>query len=223
MADARRGPLSDARRQAAHWCRRHRAGGDGAVATRRRHGQLTRAQELTLIEAMRDRFPDQLDLAGPLWSRQAVAALVERIHNIRLSPAAAARYLRAWGLSTREPVDRACPLCAESVVRWQAEVYPGICRTAQRERADLCWVGKSRLHGINPATEVVSAVSTRGWVRFMVTAEAELPRAFLTRLLPPSGRPVHVVVDASWSCTDWPRRVPDGVVLHPLPCCERAR
>jgi hypothetical protein len=152
-----------------------------------------------------------------------VAALVERLYNIPLSPAAAARYLRAWGISTREPVDRACPLCAEAVVRWQAEVYPTICRTAQKQRAELCWAGKSRLHGTTPATEVVSAVSTRGWVRFMVTAGTELPRDFLYRLVPPTGRPVHVVVDASWSCAEWPRKVPDGVVLHALPSCERGR
>jgi len=221
--DARRSPLSDARRQAAHWCRRYRAGGDGAVAARRRHGVLTRAQETTLIETMRDRFPDQLDLTGPLWNRQTVAALVERLHNIPLSPAAAARYLRAWGLTTREPVDRACPLCAESVVRWQADVYPAISRAAQKQRAEVYWAGKSRLHGVTPATEVVAAISTRGWVRFMVTTEPELPRDFLARLLPAPDRVSHVVADGSWSCAEWPRRVPEGVVLHALPSCERAR
>lgn len=222
--DGRRGSLSDARRQAAHWCRRHRTGGDGTVAAaRRRHGVLTRAQELALIETMRDRFPDQLNLTGPLWSRQSVAALVERLHGIPLSPTAAARYLRAWALTPREPVDRACPLCAEYVLRWQAEAYPTICRTAQSQRADLCWAGKTRLHGITPATDVVSAISTRGWIRFMVTTDPELPRDFLARLLPTSGRPAHVVVDGSWSTPEWPRRVPDGVVLHALPTCERAR
>lgn len=223
VPDGRRGLLGDPRRQAAHWCRRYRAGGDGAVAARRRHGQLSRAQELALIETMRDRFPDQLELDAPLWSRQTVAALVDRLFSISLSPAAAARYLRAWGLSTREPVDRACPLCAESVVRWQAEAYPTICRTAQKQRAEICWAGKSRLHGTTPATEIASAVSTRGWLRFMVTTRPELSRDFLTRLIPQSGRPVHVIVDASWTSTEWPRRAPEGVVLHALPCCERSR
>ncbi|MFC0530917.1 winged helix-turn-helix domain-containing protein [Phytohabitans kaempferiae] len=222
--DARRGSLGDARRQAAHWCRRNRAGGDGTVAAaRRRYGVLTRAQELRLIETIRDRFPDQLKLTGPLWSRQTVAALVERLYGIPLSPAATARYLRAWGLTPREPVDRACPLCAASVVRWQAQEYQAISHTAQRQRAELCWAGKTRLHGVTPATDVVSAVSARGRIRFMVTTEADLPREFLTRLLPTSGRPAHVIVDGSWSCTEWPRRVPEGVVLHALPTCERGR
>ncbi|WP_232074665.1 winged helix-turn-helix domain-containing protein [Phytohabitans suffuscus] len=172
---------------------------------------------------MRDRFPDQLDLPGPLWSRQTVATLAERLHDSPMSPAAAARYLRAWGLTTREPLDRACPLCAAQVVRWQAEVYPTISHTAQKQRAELCWLGKSRLHGVASTTEVVSAVSARGWIRFMFTTSPDLPRAFLSRLLPPSGRPAHVVVDGSWSHPEWPRRAPDGVILHALPCCERVR
>ncbi|MDQ7905648.1 winged helix-turn-helix domain-containing protein [Phytohabitans sp. ZYX-F-186] len=172
---------------------------------------------------MRDRFPDQLDLSGPLWSRQTVATLVERLFDIPLSPAAAGRYLRAWGVTTREPVDRACPLCAESVVRWQVETYPTISRTAQKQRAEIYWAGKSRLHGTTPATEVISAVSTRGWIRFMVTTDPGLPRDFLSRLRPPTGRPAHVVVDASWSYREWPRRAPEGVTLHALPCCERGR
>ncbi|GFJ89393.1 hypothetical protein [Phytohabitans rumicis] len=99
-------------------------------------------------------------------------------------------------------------------------MYPSIARTAQSEPY---WAGRTRLHGVTPATDVVSAVSTRGWVRFMLTTEAGLPPEFLTRLVPPSGRTVHVVVDASWATVDWPRRVPDGVVLHPLPSCERGR
>jgi hypothetical protein len=193
------------------------------AAARRRHGILTRDQEIALIETMRDRFPDQLDLTGPLWSRQSVATLVERLYDIPLSPAAAARYLRAWGLTTREPVDRACPLCAESVVRWQAQVYPTITRAAQEQRAEVYWAGKTRLHGVTPATEVVAAISTRGWVRFMVTTEPDLPRDFLSRLQPTSGRLPHVIADGSWSCAEWPRRAPDGVVLHALPSCERAR
>jgi hypothetical protein len=222
--DARRSPLSDACRQAAQWCRRYRAGGDGAVAAaRRRHGVLTRTQELALIETMRDRFPDQLNLTGPLWSRQSVATLVERLYDVPLSSAAAARYLRAWGITTREPVDRACPLCADDVVRWQAQAYPAISRTAQQHRAEIYWAGKTRLHGVTPTTEVVSAVSIRGWVRFMVTTEPDLPRDLLVRLLPPSGRPAHVVADGSWSYTEWPRRAPEGVVLHALPSCERRR
>lgn len=217
------GLLSDPRRQAWHWCRRYAASGDGAVAARRRHGALTRRQELDLIEKLRDRFPDELDLTGRLWTRQSVAALIERSYGIPLSVTAVARYLRAWGLTPREPIDRACALCADAVVRWQANEYVDIARTAQDQRADLCWAGRTRLHGLAPATDVVSAVSTRGWVRFMVTAEAGLPREFLTRLPGPSGRPVHVIVDGSWPSPELPRRAPDGVVLHPLPSCERGR
>ncbi|BCB79521.1 hypothetical protein GCM10022251_42300 [Phytohabitans flavus] len=105
----------------------------GAVAARRRHNVLARAQELALIETMRDRFPDQLDLNAPLWKASTMSPL---------SPTAAARYLRAWGLSTREPVDRACPLCAESVVRWRQALELGRCRFGPRTASLLRFLGR---------------------------------------------------------------------------------
>lgn len=219
--------LGDGRRSIANWCRRYAGAGDGAIAAaataRRRHGALNREQELHLVETLRDRFPDEFDLPGSLWTRQTVAALVERTYGVALSVPGIARYLRAWGLGPREPVDRACALCAVAVVRWQADHYPTIVRAAQEQRADLYWVGGTRLHGVAPTTEVVAAVSTRGRVRFMVTSEPGLPREFLARLATQAGRPAHVIVDGTWATMDWPRRTPDGVQLHPLPTCERGR
>jgi hypothetical protein len=172
---------------------------------------------------LRDAYPDRFGLAGSLWTRQSVLALVEQVYGIPLSVPAIARYLRAWGLAPREPVDRACALCAMAVVQWQSSRYPEIQQTAQLERAELYWAGRTRLHGVTPATDVVAAVSTRGWVRFQVSGEPTLPREFLSRLASHAGRQAHVVVDGSWATTDWPRRVPDGVVLHALPTCERGR
>ncbi|MEJ3749627.1 winged helix-turn-helix domain-containing protein [Actinomycetes bacterium KLBMP 9797] len=215
--------LGDTRRSAANWCRRYTGAGDGAIAARRRNGALTPAQELHLVETLRDRYPEEFDLPGSLWTRQSVATLVERTYGVALSVPGIARYLRAWGLGPREPVDRACALCAVAVVRWQAHRYPEILRAAHDERADVYWAGGTRLHGVAPTTEVVAAVSTRGWVRFMVTGEPTLPREFLSRLATQSGRPAHVIVDGSWTTMDWPRRLPDDVVLHPLPTCDRTR
>jgi transposase len=215
------------RRSVINWCRRHAGGGDGAVAARRRRrplsGPLSRTQELDLVESLRGRFPDQIGLDGRLWTRQNVAALIDRTYGVRVSVSAVARYLRSWGLGPREPVDRACALCADAVTNWLAKDYTTIVYDAQQSRADLWWVGRSRLHGLTPATEIISAVSTRGWLRFAVGADPGLSRRFLNRLPTPPDRATHVVIDGSWAGSDWPRRVPDGVVLHALPSCERGR
>jgi Winged helix-turn helix len=185
---------------------------------------LSRDQELDLIEALRGTYPDQVGLDGELWSRHTVVALVERMYGITLTPAAMGRYLTAWGLGPREPADRACALCVDAVVRWVERAYPAIVRSAQEHDAELCWIGRTRLHGVVPAADVVSAVSVRGRTQFMITTpsiDPPLPREFLLRLSGAEGRSVYVVVDGSWSRGEWPRRLPPRIVLYPLPSCER--
>jgi hypothetical protein len=91
-------------------------------------------------------------------------------------------------------------------------------------RAELCWVGRTRLGGVVPAAEVVSAITPRGRVQFMIVSagiEPALPREFLLRLSGPQRRAVHVILDGSWGAGDWPRRLPRRIVTHVLPSCER--
>lgn len=221
--------LRDARRSVVSWCRRHTIGGDGAVVARRGQHEvgpdaLSREQELDLIEELRGRYPDQLGLDSELWSRHAVIAVVERMYGISLTSAAMGRYLTAWGLGPREPTERACGLCVDAVARWVERAYPAIVRSAQDHDAEVCWIGRTRLHGVVPAADVISSMSVRGRTRFLITTpgvDPPLPRDFLLRLSGAEGRAVHVVIDGSWSRAEWPRRLPPRIVLHPLPSCER--
>jgi transposase len=64
------------------WIRRSRVGGWAGLAERRRgrrpgeQAALTEPQQQELIALVRDSTPDQLGLAGFLWTRDAVAALI---------------------------------------------------------------------------------------------------------------------------------------------------
>ncbi|MFB6396719.1 winged helix-turn-helix domain-containing protein [Polymorphospora lycopeni] len=224
-----RAVLRDTRRSVASWCRRHTIGGDGAVVTRRTDGPeqadpLTREQELDLIDVLRGRLPDQVGFDEELWTRQSVAELVEHLYDIPMTPRIIGRYLRGWGLGPREPVERACGLCAGAVAHWVDTEYPAIVRSALDHHAELYWVGRTRLHGVAPTADVLSAVSARGRIRFMITtpwADRSVPRDFLLRLSGADHRTVHVVVDGSWASVDSPRRTPARIVLHPLPSCGR--
>ena len=212
------------------WCRRHTIGGDGAVAAVRR-GQrsgerdtLSREQELELIDVLRGTYPDGFGLDEPLWSRQSLATLIQRRYELAVEPTDVGTYMRAWGLREREPRERACGLCLDAVMRWMDSDYPAIVRSAQEHHADVYWIGRTRLHGVVPAADILSAVSVRGRVRFMITTpsvDPPLPRDFLLRLSGEDGRTVHVVVDGSWPTATWPRRLPPRIVLHPLPSCGR--
>jgi len=200
------------------------------VAARRRgprtgeRGELTPDQELDLIDVLRGRWPEAYALDDELWSRRTVATLIERRYNLTLSPTQVGHYLDAWGLAPRQPTERACGLCADSVTDWMDQVYPDVARSAREHRAELWWLGRIRLHGTTPAADVLSATSIRGQVRFMIltpTIDPPLPRDFLLRLCGPDRRGAHVIVDGSWIRSQLPRRPPRQVVIHLLPSCAR--
>ncbi|MFB9235431.1 winged helix-turn-helix domain-containing protein [Plantactinospora siamensis] len=205
-------------------------GGEGAIAAARRGEQavtepaLSRRQELELIGLVRDHYPDDFGLDDELWSRHSLTDVINRRFQVSLDPTDVAGYLLAWGIGPREPTDRACRLCVAEVTDWMDREYPAIVRTAREHQAELYWVGRTRLQGASPSADVLSAVSTRGRTRFMLTApsvDRSLPREFLLRLSGRDGRTVHAVVDGSWTRVEWPRRIPARIVLHPLPSCGR--
>ena len=227
-ADTSASPL--ARRALLNWCRRHAKGGDAAVAAGRRivrpgdAAPLSRPQELNLLEALRDTYPERYELPGELWNRQTLGELIHRRYGARLTERGVNRQLNAWGLGPRTPAERACSLCVAAVVAWLSQDYPHIMRRARAEGAQLCWAGRTRLYGVAPAAEVISAVTTRGSLRFAVLsgrADAPVPAGVLARLAAHEGRGVHVIMDGSFAATDWPRRLPGQVVLYPMPSCAR--
>jgi transposase len=216
-----------ARRALLNWCRRHATGGDAAVAAGKRPGEpapLSRTHELDLLETLRDTYPDDHHLPGHMWSPQTIAELIHRRYGLRLTMRSLNRQLRSWGLGPRTPAERACSLCVGAVVAWLTREYPQIVRRARGAGAQVWWAGRNRMFGIAPAAEVVSAATNRGGLRFAVLsgrADAPLPAAVLARLPAHEQRPVHVIMDGSFATADWPRRVPAGVVLHPMPSCAR--
>jgi hypothetical protein len=212
------------------WCRRHTISGDGTVAAARR-GQaaaesaaLSREQELDLIDTLRGCYPDQVGLDGELWTRQSLTAFARQRYGLPPEVADMGRYLRAWGLGPREPTERACRLCVDAVSRWMTHEYPTVSRAAQEHCAELHWVGHTRLYGVSPPADVLSATSAHGRIHFAIAGPPVDPaqtREFLLRLSGAEGRTVHAIVDASWSRAEWPRRMPRRIVLYPLPSCGR--
>ena len=164
--------------------------------------------------------PDQLGrLPFGLWASRAVRGLIERHLGKRLGLTAVQPHLRRWDLTPQKPLARAKERQPAAIAAWLAASYPVIARRAKAVRAVIYWgdeagvsnqdqIGRSYApKGRTPvvartakriARSMISAVSNRGRMRFMLyqgalTADRFL--AFLRRLVRDAGRQVALIVD----------------------------
>lgn len=86
-----------------------------------------------------DRHPEQLKLPFYLWTREAVAQLIENRFGHRLSIWPVGRYLARWGFTPQKPVRRAFEKNPQAARRWLEEDYPNIQKQAKREKAGIYW------------------------------------------------------------------------------------
>ena len=68
------------------------------------HTLLSAAQQTKVRRIIVGKPPDQLKLPFYLWTRQAVAALIQRECGVEPSPTTVGRYLEDWGMTAQRPV-----------------------------------------------------------------------------------------------------------------------
>jgi transposase len=208
------------------WIKRYREGGWPGLSERRRgrrpgeQAALSEPQQQEVIALVRETTPDQLGLAGFLWTRDAVAELITRRYGLLLARTTVGGYLRGWGFSPQRPQRRALEQNPAAVRRWLAQTYPAIRARAKREGGMVLWLdemgvrsdaaaGRSwapvgqtpviRGTGKRFRVNMISAVSNAGMLRFrLFTGSFSGPVFidFLGRLLRDcGGRKVHLIVD----------------------------
>ncbi|WP_244170451.1 helix-turn-helix domain-containing protein [Amycolatopsis tolypomycina] len=163
------------------WVNAYRDLGEDAFRPRtrgRRPGEqlaLSPEQQAVVLESVTGRTPEELGLPYRVWTRQAIAELVNREFRITLSLKTVSGYLARWGVLPGPPVPR-------------GSVPPGH-RPAEGVR--LTW------HRTPAGQEVLLAVCYRGSVFFdlrTVPFEAAALTDFLGRLADQLDRPITVVV-----------------------------
>jgi transposase len=235
------------------WIKRYRQGGWDGLAERRRgrrpgeQAALSEPQQQELIALVRDATPDQLGLAGFLWTREAVAELITRRYGLLLARTTVGAYLRGWGFSPQKPQRRALEQNPAAVRRWLEETYPAIRARAKREGGLVLWLDEMGIRsdaaagrswapvGQTPVIKgtgkrfrvnMISAVSNAGMLRFrLFTGSFRGPVFinFLGRLLRDCGsRKVHLIVDGhpvhrAKLVSAWVGRHADQIELHFLP------
>lgn len=223
----RKGEASDlfgVSRMAIHkWLRRWEASGEAGLKARPRgrprEPRLKPYQAAITVRLITDRCPDQLKLPFALWTREAVAELIERRFGVRLSKWTVGRYLKRWGLTPQKPVRKAFEQDPEAVRQWLEKEYPAIRRLAKREGARIYWCDEMGVrsdhqagtsYGLRGRTpeipgtgkrfrcNMISAVTNRGHLAFMVFKKRfknPVFLEFLRRLIRKKKRKVFLIVD----------------------------
>lgn len=211
-------------RAVSKWMKLAREGGLRALRSGQRgrrpgSGRLNAAQAGRIRGLIVGKMPDQLKLPFYLWTREAVARLIEREYGVTMSPTTVGRYLKAWGMSAQKPVRRAYERNDEAIARWLAEEYPAIAKDAKREKARIYWgdemglrsdhvsgtcfapMGQTpvvRATGQRFGCNMISAITNRGALAFMVF-EGKFQHPvfieFLKRLLKQVKGKLYLIVD----------------------------
>ena len=181
---------------------------------------LTAAQEKELRKLITDKMPDQLKLPFALWTRRAVAELLEQRYGLKLPVRTMGEYLKRWGFTPQKPLRKAYEQQPKAVQEWLTSSYPAIAAAAKAEGAEIFWGDQTGVNnqpsaprsyaprGQTPTVRqqakrfgfsVMSAVTNRGSARWMVYAGA-LDSArlieFLVRLVRlAGGRKVYLILD----------------------------
>lgn len=216
--------LGVTRQAVGKWAQGYESGGDAALRAKRRGrprgGSLAPWQAAQTAKAVVDHCPDQLKLPFYLWTREAVAQLIERRFQVRLSVWTVGRYLKRWGFTPHKPVKQAFQRNPEAVRRWLDEEYPAIRAQAKRDGAQIWWGDEMGLRSdhttgttyaprgrtaVIPATgkrfgcNMISAITNQGRLAFCVfhgRFAAQTFIGFLSRLVRQAARNICVIVDS---------------------------
>jgi transposase len=204
------------------WLAAYRAGGwDGLKAGKitGRPKKLTGNQMRWIYKTVTGKNPLQLDFPFALWTRGMISQLIYRKFGVKLSLSSVGRLLAQLGLSCQKPLFRAWQQDASRVEQWLKQEYPRIRAQAKREKAEIFFEDESgvrsdfhggttwapqgktpvvRVTGQRFSLNMISAVSPKGSLRFMVVkggVGAKVFITFLKRLMHGRRRPIFLIVD----------------------------
>jgi len=208
---------------------------------------LSAAQEKEVRKLIANKLPDQLQLPFALWTRKAVAQLLESKYGLKLPVRTMGEYLKRWGFTPQKPIKKAYEQQPGKVKRWLREEYPAIAAQAKADGAEIHWGDQTGVNnqpnaprgyaptGRTPTLNqharrfgfsVMSAVTNRGSARWMVykgALHAALLIRFMRRLVRQrKGRKVYLILDNlrvhhSAPVKAWLAEHPEEIAVHHLP------
>jgi len=204
------------------WLAKYRSGGWHNLDAQKRGGRPPKLDGNALkwvYNTVTMKSPLQLKFPFALWTSTMIRELIYRRYGIKLSRSSVCRLLGQLGLSAQRPLWRAYQQNPELIQKWIDEEYPKIRRQARRVGAEIYFGDeagvRSDFHsgttwgkrghtpivsstGARFSVNMISAVSPRGQMRFMITkarVTAKVFIEFLKRLLVNASGPVFLIVD----------------------------
>jgi transposase len=214
--------LGYARQTLHRWFSAYETGGEEALSSTKASGavaKLTERQTKWLVKTLSSKNPAQLQFPIALWTREVIRELIKRRFGVTMALTSVGNLMRRLGFSVQRPLMRAYERNPEAVRRWLDEEYPDIQKMAKKHRAAIFFADESGIRsdyhsgttwaprGKTPVVErtgkriscnMLSAVSARGELRFMVTTGrvgAAVFIEFLKRLIYGIRRPIFLIVD----------------------------
>ena len=242
--------LGVTRQAVGKWINKFRQGGNKSLKAKQkgrpRGGKLLPWQAAQIAKTVTDHYPDQLKLPFYLWTREAVAQLIEQRFGIRLSVWTVGRYLSRWGFTPQKPVRRAYEQNPKAVRSWLEKDYPMLQKQANKERALIYWgdeMGLRSDHAVGrsygrcdqtpiiPGTgqrfgcNMISAINNRGHLNFMVFKsrfDSNVFFVFLKRMVRQIKRKVFLIIDGhpvhhATKINNWIQKHTDQIRLFYLP------
>ena len=181
--------------------------------------RLTPEEEREIRATIINKAPEQLKMAGFLWTRAKISAYINKTYGKLLIPQVISRYLKRWGLTCQRATKRAYGQDIARVERFKNEEYPAIAKRAKEEKADIYWGDETGIdnaenyeRGFAPKGQppvlpvetkrerlnMISAITNYGSVRFMIydkTMNQQLLLDFMKRLIRDAPRKVFLILD----------------------------